>query len=175
VRPSFPKIAHHDRPARRAARIAASRRTSLNILLVAVVAVAAVSIGPAYYAVAQSSVVQDIVGDAPAAGRGLEVAQSGPVDAVTGVAQEASGLLGRYLGGQATLTLTGAYRPPLGGVGAALDRALLHRAAAATVRSLLSQVADSMVAGPAVAGLASPEEAGELPPARWYAEPEAST
>ena len=38
---------------------------SLNILLVAVVAVAAVSIGPAYYAAAQSSVVQDTVGRAP--------------------------------------------------------------------------------------------------------------
>ena len=78
--------------------------TSLNILLVAVVAVAAVSIGPAYYAAAQSSVVQDIVGAAPAAGRGLEVAQSGPVGAVTGVAQQASGLLAHYLGGLAALT-----------------------------------------------------------------------
>lgn len=76
---------------------------------------------------------------------------------------------------RSTLTLTGAYRPPLGSVGAALDRALLNRAAAATVRSLLSQVADSMVAGDAVAGLASAKEAGELPPARWYPEPEAST
>ncbi len=74
---------------------------SLNILLVAVVAVAAVTIGPAYYAAAQSSVVQDTVGTASAAGRGLEVNQSGPVDAVNSVAVEVQGLLARYLGGQA--------------------------------------------------------------------------
>jgi hypothetical protein len=77
---------------------------SLNILLVAVVAVAAVTIGPAYYAAAQSSVLQDTAGQASAAGRGLEVSQSGPVDAVAGVAQQAQGLLAHYLGGQATLT-----------------------------------------------------------------------
>ena len=75
---------------------------SLNILVVAVVAVAAVSIGPAYYAAAQSSVVQDTVGNAPAAGRGLEVAQSGPVNAVTQLAEQVHGLLGQYLGSQAT-------------------------------------------------------------------------
>lgn len=77
---------------------------SLNILLVAVVAVAAVTIGPAYYAAAQSSVVQDTVGQASAPGRGLEVSQSGPVDAVAGVAQQAQGLLAPYLGGVPTLT-----------------------------------------------------------------------
>ena len=73
---------------------------SLNILVVAVVAVAAVSIGPAYYAAAQSSVVQDTVGNAPAAGRGLEVAQSGPVNAVTQLAGQVHELLGQYLGSQ---------------------------------------------------------------------------
>jgi len=36
-------------------------------------------------------------------------------------------------GERSTLALTGAYRPPLGGVGAVLDRALLNRAAAATI------------------------------------------
>ena len=71
---------------------------SLNILVVAVVAVAAVSIGPAYYAAAQSSVVQDTVGTAPAAGRGLEVAQSGPVDAVSPLVEQVGGLLAQYLG-----------------------------------------------------------------------------
>src|SRR5258705_12296706 len=50
---------------------------SLNILLVAVVAVAAVTIGPAYYAAAQSSVVQDVVGQGSAPGRGLEGSQAG--------------------------------------------------------------------------------------------------
>lgn len=75
---------------------------SLNILLVAVVAVAAVTIGPAYYAAAQSSVVQDTVGAAAAPGRGLEVAQSGGVAAVSSVATEVQGLLAHYLGSPAT-------------------------------------------------------------------------
>ena len=76
-----------------------------------------------------------------------------------------------------TLALTGAYRPPLGGVGAALDRALLNRAAAATIRSLVSQVADSIIAGERAPGLASPQEHAEPAPARRQAEaePEAST
>ena len=77
---------------------------SLNILLVAVVTVAAVTIGPAYYAAAQSSVVQDTVGQAAAPGRGLEVTQSGPVNAVGGVTSQAEGVLAHYLGGRATLT-----------------------------------------------------------------------
>ena len=76
---------------------------SLNIFVVAVVTVAAVSIGPAYYAAAQSSVVQDTLGSAPAAGRGLEVTQSGPVNAVSPLVQQVHGLLAQYLGGQATL------------------------------------------------------------------------
>jgi hypothetical protein len=75
---------------------------------------------------------------------------------------------------RSTLALTGAYRPPLGSVGAALDRALLNRAAASTIRSLVSQVAGSMVAGEGWPGLASAQQADELPPARWQAEPEAS-
>jgi hypothetical protein len=75
---------------------------------------------------------------------------------------------------RSTLALTGAYRPPLGGVGAVLDRALLNRAAAATIRSLLSQIADSMVAGESVAGLGAAEERAMPPPIGWRAEPEAS-
>ena len=73
------------------------------------------------------------------------------------------------------LVLTGAYRPPLGGVGAALDRTLLNRAAAATLRSLVSQVADSITAGQQAPGHASAQEHAEPAPARWQAEPEAST
>jgi hypothetical protein len=54
-------------------------------------------------------------------------------------------------GDQATrLTLAGAYRPPLAGLGGGLDRAILHRVATATIRSLLSRVA---------AALANPEGA----------------
>jgi hypothetical protein len=44
-----------------------------------------------------------------------------------------------------TLTLTGAYRPPLGTVGAELDRAILYRVAAATIRAFLHRVADAIV------------------------------
>jgi hypothetical protein len=67
---------------------------------------------------------------------------------------EATGVMGRLFpvldadlvltpeGEQATrLALTGAYRPPLGGLGSGLDRMVLRHAAAATIRSLLERVA----------------------------------
>jgi hypothetical protein len=44
----------------------------------------------------------------------------------------------------ARLALAGSYRPPLGHLGAALDTAILHRVATATVRSLLHHVADTI-------------------------------
>lgn len=48
-------------------------------------------------------------------------------------------------GDQATvLKLAGAYRPPLGPVGAGLDRAILHRVATATTRGFLSRIADAI-------------------------------
>ena len=39
------------------------------------------------------------------------------------------------------LVLTGVYRPPLGPLGTALDRAALHRVAAATIRNFLGRLA----------------------------------
>jgi hypothetical protein len=75
---------------------------------------------------------------------------------------------------RSTLTLTGAYRPPLGRADASLDRVLVGRAAAATVRSLLTQVAASMAAGDSSPGLAAAGEQDGPSPARWPAEPEAS-
>jgi hypothetical protein len=39
------------------------------------------------------------------------------------------------------LTLNGCYRPPLGRLGSGLDRAVLHRIAAATIRALLRGIA----------------------------------
>ena len=42
----------------------------------------------------------------------------------------------------ARLSLAGVYRPPLGALGAGLDRAVLHQVADATVQSLLARVAD---------------------------------
>jgi hypothetical protein len=73
--------------------------------------------------------------------------------------------------GAATLTLTGAYRPPLGRLGEVLDRALLNRAAAATIRSLLARIADLMVSGEGAAGLATADGV-PLPSLRWQAGPE---
>jgi hypothetical protein len=55
------------------------------------------------------------------------------------------------------LTLNGCYRPPLGRLGAGLDRALLHRLAAATIRALLRGIADT---------LTEPEHAPGPPPGR---------
>ena len=42
------------------------------------------------------------------------------------------------------LTLTGAYRPPLGALGQALDRAILHRLAGATIHGFLSRIATDL-------------------------------
>jgi hypothetical protein len=41
----------------------------------------------------------------------------------------------------AVLTMSGVYRPPLGALGQALDRAILHHVAAATIRGFVAQVA----------------------------------
>jgi hypothetical protein len=50
------------------------------------------------------------------------------------------------------LTLAGAYRPPLGAMGAALDRAILYRVASATIRAFLTQVARRITGQPAANG-----------------------
>ena len=72
----------------------------------------------------------------------------------------------RPAGEQATLlTLVGAYRPPLGSLGAGLDRAILHRVAAATIRSFLNRVADAIV-HPAGAAAPASGIAGQQPSAR---------
>ena len=49
------------------------------------------------------------------------------------------------------VALAGCYRPPMGRLGADLDRAVLRRVATATIRTLLRSVADA-VATPAVEG-----------------------
>jgi hypothetical protein len=59
------------------------------------------------------------------------------------------------------LALAGAYRPPFAAVGQGLDRVLLHRAASATVRSLLRRMAETITAAtPVVTG---PEPAVTAP------------
>jgi len=70
---------------------------------------------------------------------------------------EATGAMGRLFpvldaniilipAGESTsqLALAGAYRPPFAAVGERLDRVLLHRAASATVRSLLQRIAQTI-------------------------------
>jgi hypothetical protein len=42
------------------------------------------------------------------------------------------------------LALVGSYRPPLGALGATLDKAILNQVGAATMRALLEDVADAM-------------------------------
>jgi len=73
-------------------------------------------------------------------------------------------------GDDATLIgLDGVYRPPGGALGAAVDKAILHRVAAATVRSLLNQIADAIVS-PAAVGSASPAyQPGDFPDQIWDA------
>ena len=43
------------------------------------------------------------------------------------------------------LSVAGAYRPPLGSAGAELDRAIMHRAATATVSSFINRIAEAIV------------------------------
>jgi hypothetical protein len=47
--------------------------------------------------------------------------------------------------GRSRLGLVGSYRPPLGRAGAVLDRAVMNRVAAATIRSLLEEAAAAIV------------------------------
>ncbi len=61
----------------------------------------------------------------------------------------------RPAGDRAVLRLDGAYRPPFGTFGAALDRALLHHVAQATIRAFIRQVA---------AALTNPEHAAASSP-----------
>jgi len=56
------------------------------------------------------------------------------------------------------LMMAGSYRPPLGPLGEALDRAILRRVATATIRSFVAQVAAQIV------GQLGPDGAGSAPP-----------
>jgi hypothetical protein len=46
------------------------------------------------------------------------------------------------------LQLAGAYRPPLGWLGAGIDRVILHRVAAATIGAFINRVADAITLPP---------------------------
>ena len=67
------------------------------------------------------------------------------------------------------LSLAGACRPPLGPVGAGLDRAIFHQVAQATVRSLLARVADALTRPPGPPG--GGQETGMAPPVPRLAAP----
>ena len=58
--------------------------------------------------------------------------------------------------GGTVLTMAGSYRPPLGPLGEALDRAILRRVAAATIRSFVTQVAAQITGQPVPNGAGSP-------------------
>jgi hypothetical protein len=55
------------------------------------------------------------------------------------------------------LTMAGSYRPPLGSLGEALDRAILRRVAAATIKSFVAQVAAQ------ITGQSHPDGPGSAP------------
>lgn len=62
------------------------------------------------------------------------------------------------------LTMTGSYRPPLGALGEAVDRAVLHRVATATIRGFLARVAEQITGQPGTAEAAGRNGAGVSPP-----------
>lgn len=67
-------------------------------------------------------------------------------------------------GEQATLlAIAGAYRPPLGSLGEALDRAILHLVATATIRNFLARVAAQLTGQPGAAEAAASNGAGSSP------------
>jgi hypothetical protein len=125
------------------------------------------------------------VGDLPGASRLVRVQFLDPVErddsATIGMRWEAIGVTSGLFpvldanitltaeGGEATqMTLTAVYRPPLGALGAGLDRVVLHKVATATVRSLMTSMARAME-GTAPA----PDTAGA--PVWWENGPETAT
>jgi hypothetical protein len=62
------------------------------------------------------------------------------------------------------LMMAGSYRPPFGPLGEALDRAILHRIAAATMSRFLALLAAQMGGGPDTAETAAPNGAGSSRP-----------
>jgi hypothetical protein len=77
---------------------------SLGILLVATVAAAAATAGPAYDAAARASILQDGLRDAPPIERAVEVTGSGPVASLAStLSDQATGILTVQLGGAANV------------------------------------------------------------------------
>jgi hypothetical protein len=65
------------------------------------------------------------------------------------------------------LAMAGVYRPPLGPLGHALDRAILHRVAAATIRGFLAELASRIAGQPsddvAIQGSSEPCSSPSMP------------
>ncbi len=78
------------------------------------------------------------------------------LDADIGLASAGEGLT--------LLTITASYRPPLGSLGEALDRAILHRVATATIRGFLVWVAARIGGHPGAAEATAPNGAGSSQP-----------
>jgi hypothetical protein len=63
------------------------------------------------------------------------------------------------------MTLNGVYRPPLGALGARLDRVMLHRVATATIGSLITHTAQALEGS-------APPAANAGAPVWWQTGPE---
>ena len=86
--------------------------STLMIFAVALVAVAAATMGPAYYEVSKTSILLDTVTAAPVSARGFEVVQTGAVSALLStLVPQVQGELAGDLGGQATARRL--FAPPL--------------------------------------------------------------
>jgi hypothetical protein len=85
--------------------------STVLILVVALVAVAAVAAGPVYYGAARTSILQDTVAGAPVIGRGFEANETGPVTStLLSLRQTVNGLLDSDLGPKAAARL---FAPPV--------------------------------------------------------------
>ena len=122
------------------------------------------------------------LGDVPGLSRRVQVQFLDPVereDSVTiGMRWTAAGVTGGLFpvldadvmlaaeGEEGTrMTLSGVYRPPLGALGARLDRVLLHRVATATIGSLITHTAQALEGS-------APPAANAGAPVWWQTGPE---
>jgi hypothetical protein len=62
------------------------------------------------------------------------------------------------------LTVTGVYRPPLGGLGAGLDRTIMHRVARATIGTFTHRIGSALVHPASAPDIAHTRMLPELPP-----------
>jgi hypothetical protein len=124
-------------------------------------------------------------GNAPGLSRLVRVQFLDPVDRIdsvtTGMRWEAIGVTGGLFpaldanialtaeGDHGTqMTLTGVYRPPVGPLGAGLDRVLVHRVATATIHSLMTRLSGALEST-----TRAPGDAGAPKP--WATGPETAT